>query len=96
MTLPSGAADHGKAPSALAVVDLSLAVRPDGSVSKVDVLCELPKNPRFAAELRQDAIAWRFAPTPRAAVDMRLAYRISLAGEAHTVSVQFLGFQAVS
>lgn len=95
MTLPSGGADV-KAPGAVAVVDLSLAVKPDGSVSRVDVLCDLPKSPRFAAELRQDAAAWRFAPTPRAVADMRLAYRVSLAGEAHTVSVQFLGFQAVS
>lgn len=70
-----------------AVVDLSLAIGPGGTVSSVQILCGSRRNPEFAKAVLQAAHTWQFAPEGNG---NRADYRI-LGGE--TPAAIFLGLQ---
>ncbi len=90
MKVPSDVFDQSADSGAPTVVDLSLLIAPDGSVSSARTLCSTPDWPGLNDALLRAVSAWRFAPIGGSGI--RATYRL-VAHDGRLASRTFIGFR---
>jgi len=79
------------------VADVSLIVRPDGSVASPKILCTNPVDPAYARALIRMAPQWKFrVPVEAGGRSLRAAYRIVVATQPSRTETISLGWTPLS